>query len=538
MPIRLTDQLLYPNRGTTARALAFGVSRNAKRQAFLTEYLDELYRLCAKYGFDFALLVAQSVNETASWTSSIWQQYGNPAGIGVTGTDTSSGTNYSLVYANGKEAARAHLVHMWAYVRGPITSQAGEIADYIDLDPRYAAVLKGKDVEIGKPLAGSVKTLGDFNINGRWAELNNSQYGDNILKSGQAVWPDLVDQSTAPVTPPEPPEEPVSITFGRVPHPQYQQRIIQNSQAWNDLGARDIKAVVWHRMYGTLWGTDSYFRTDAVDKALTDYGVGVAATDGAANAGVILMWNDPNGRRSPWASGPVNNPIDDGAKFVNLYGRNAVNQHAVSIEISGESGSTALDAKARASIVALTAYYADQYGKRLAAKGKQFDYTTWPYIPSEDNRSFVMWHGEIYDGKRNSCPGAVVQAATDGMFAEIKAILEQYQSGGETVPEPPAPPVYATPQPPASGNSVVNGRYFLAHAQTYTLTKAVTPRIYADPGSDPTGPELPVGLQVTTTHVVSDVGASADLVLVLGETNINDVTIKTGSRIPAGVVFP
>ena len=308
------------------------------------------------------------------------------------------------------------------------------------------------------------------------------------------------------------------LVFGTVPHPSYQDRYISNSTAWNDLGKRGAKCVVWHRMYGTLWGTDGYFRGEASGKALTDYGVGVSATDGANQAGVILRWNDPLGRRAPWASGPVNNPIGDGAKFVNLYGVNAVNRDGVSIEISGNGG-TALDSKARAAVVALTAYWADQYGKVLAAKGKQFDHTTFPLIPSEDNRSFVCYHGEFYDGKRNSCPGPIVEAATNGMLAEVKAILKEYQT---KTAQPEKPPAYAKPQPPAAGDSIVNGRIFLAHAQEYTTLAAVTPRIYADPGSDPTGPDIVKGARVTTTHVVSDVGESADLTAVLAD----------GSRVP------
>jgi len=297
--------------------------------------------------------------------------------------------------------------------------------------------------------------------------------------------------------------------FGRVPHPLYQNRIVTSSRAWDDLGPRTIRAAVWHRMYGTLWGTDSYFRGAAVTKALTDYGVGVAATDGAQQAGALLRWNDPNGRRAPWASGPVNNPTGDAVPFLDRYGVNGINRDAVSIEISG-NGDTALDAKARATVVALTAYYADQYG---------VPWDAFPAVPGED-RSFVMWHGEIYDGKRNSCPGAVVMAATDGMIDEIKVILKRYQAA--SAPVDPADPVYAKPQPPAKGDSIVNGRIFLAHAHTYTTKAAVVPRIYADPGSDPTGPRIPKGTQVTTSHVVSDVGESADLTAVLVD----------GSRIP------
>ena len=320
---------------------------------------------------------------------------------------------------------------------------------------------------------------------------------------------------TTPATPEVPVEEtPVTLTFGRVPHPPYQQRLITNSTAWNDLGKRTIRAVVWHRMYGTLWGTDTYFRNEAAGKALTDYGVGVEATDGTSQAGVILQWNDPNGRRSPWASGPVNNPIDDGAKFVNLYGVNGVNRDAVSIEISGTSGGTALDAKARAAVVALTAYYADQY---------KVPWDSFPAVPGE-NRSFVMWHGEIYDGKRNSCPGPIVVLATDAMIADVQAILKLYQTA-ESAPEP--IPAYAKPQPPAAGNSVVNDRIFLAHDVEYTTKQDVTPRVYADPGSDPTGPVIKKGTKVKTSHVVSDVGESADLTAVLVD----------GSRIPVKEVL-
>jgi hypothetical protein len=251
-----------------------------------------------------------------------------------------------------------------------------------------------------------------------------------------------------PVEVPTTPEEPLAITFGKVPRPAYQNRVIANSQAWADQGQRTIRAAVWHRMYGSLWGTDEYFRGEAIKKALTDYGVGVSATDGAAQAGVILMWNDPLGRRSPHASGPVDNPIGDGAKFIEYW---PINRDAVSIEVSG-SGGTAFDAKARKAVVDLTAYYADQYGKLLASQGKQFDYSNWPYVPHEDNRSFVIWHGEVNGDKRGTCPGAVVESQTASMIAEIGEILKRYQADG-VVAEPPPPP----PPPPPAEPDIVPG---------------------------------------------------------------------------------
>jgi hypothetical protein len=419
MPIKLTDFLAGPNRGTASQALAYAVTQRADRQVFLAEYFTELYRLCAKYQLDASILVAQSANETGKWKSAIWNQYGNPAGIGVTGTDTSTGTNYSLVYKNGKDAARAHVVHMQAYVRGAIPAGT-ELHDYTDLDPRYDAVFQAN-------YDGTITRIADFNVNGRWALLNNPPpYGTRIVNDAQAVWPGLPDQDDPPVYPAEPEEPPMAITFGKVPKPVTQNRLVTNSLAWDDLGKRTIRGVVWHRIYGSLWGTDGYFRGEAVGKALTDYGVGVTATDGAGNDGVGLMWNDPTGRRSPWASGPVQNPVGDGAAFVARYGKNAVNRDLVSIEISGTSGSTALSPKARAWVVAMTAYWADQY---------KVPWDQFPDVPGEE-RSFVCWHGEFYDGKRGTCPGAVVESATPAMIEEAAAVLKKYQTSAAPAPTP------------------------------------------------------------------------------------------------------
>ena len=51
-------------------------------------------------------------------------------------------------------------------------------------------------------------------------------------------------------------------TFGRVPLPSILIRDIPSNinTAWDDLGPRTIRAVVWHRMLGSLGGTDTFFR--------------------------------------------------------------------------------------------------------------------------------------------------------------------------------------------------------------------------------------------------------------------------------------
>ena len=67
----------------------------------------------------------------------------------------------------------------------------------------------------------------------------------------------------------------MAITFGRVPHPAYHNRLITTVEGVgsDNLGLRSVRGVVWHRMLGSLWNTDSYFRDPAVG-ALTDYGIG------------------------------------------------------------------------------------------------------------------------------------------------------------------------------------------------------------------------------------------------------------------------
>jgi hypothetical protein len=218
----------------------------------------------------------------------------------------------------------------------------------------------------------------------------------------------------------------MAITFGRVPHPAYQDRPIVKAEGHgqNDLGQRAVKGVVWHRMIGTLWGTDAYFRFDTTD-ALTDYGIGVEAQDGAANDGVILRWNDPEGRQSGWASGPVNGAYGDGLAFVKKYGINAVNKYQASIEISGKTYDVPLSEKSRQAIAALTAYWADQY---------KIGWDTFP-ISAVDGFSFVRWHQEFCLGTGKVCPGKVVIDETNALIERTRTILKHYQEA-EVTPVP------------------------------------------------------------------------------------------------------
>ena len=66
----------------------------------------------------------------------------------------------------------------------------------------------------------------------------------------------------------------MELIYGNVPHPAYEHLIVENSTAWDDLGERTIVGACVHRMDGSLWGTDGYFRNEGTGAALTDYRIG------------------------------------------------------------------------------------------------------------------------------------------------------------------------------------------------------------------------------------------------------------------------
>lgn len=231
--------------------------------------------------------------------------------------------------------------------------------------------------------------------------------------------PLLGDAPNPPVVPAKPP------AFGNVPYPAVQNRIIPQNTAWDDLGPRANRGVVLHRMIGTLRGTDSYFRGEAAGRALTDYGVGVAGPDNAQDDGAILAWNDPRGRRSPWASGPVSGPYGDGKAFVNKYGSGAVNRDLRSIEISGRRYEDPVTPTAWDAVAKLTAYWADQ--ARIA-------WDRYPIHP-ETGLPFTYWHQEFTLGTGKLCPGQVVMDGTDALNERVRAILRAAQGQADQPPQ-------------------------------------------------------------------------------------------------------
>jgi hypothetical protein len=223
----------------------------------------------------------------------------------------------------------------------------------------------------------------------------------------------------SPFPPPSTPSPPPGrLVFGKVPVPKnFQDRQIPDAQnhAWDNLGQRVLRGIVYHRMLGTLWGTDAYFRQGA--QGLTDWGLD-------HNTGELLRWNDYLGRgkagispnRAPWASGPWSNVPGDGMAFVQKFGVNAINRDLSAIEISGNYDTPLSEAGVEA-IVALSAYLAD------VAK---VPHDTYPIVPST-GLPFTYWHREFTNEK--PCPGDVVVRATPDIIERTAALMKKYQTG-------------------------------------------------------------------------------------------------------------
>lgn len=280
--------------------------------------------------------------------------------------------------------------------------------------------------------------------------------------------------------------EEMGIVFGRVPHPEFEDRQITKPAGvgQDNLGKRTPKSVVWHRMLGSLNGTDNYFRNPTV-KALTDYGVGVAAIDGNSFDGVIYRWNSPYGYQSGWASGRVIAPYGDGLDFVTKYGVDAVNRDQVSIEISGYY-ETGLSEKSRQSIAELTAHFADQ---------NQIPWDVFPIAP-QDGFSFVKWHQEFTGPAEKVCPGQVVIEETNDLIERTRAIMKLYQETGAPTPTK----RYASADVPKflkddNGLNVekINNTPVLPISMVFTVLRETPRRQGATPNELEIGPPLKVG---------------------------------------------
>lgn len=470
---------------------------------FLQEYFDELWRLCQKYGFAFEYLVGQGKNETGAWSknNTNWTRLHNPAGLAITNSQ-----NLSLNYKTGKDAARAHVVHHYVYRYGAVPDNTELIAD-IDLDGHYWEAVNGSNSVSGKPFAGSVRTIDDFNKNGTWALMDRQNtptgslnvYGTRILNDTRAVFGELPDQRPfdPDVETPSTPEEPivaVKIT---------QQMIPKGNR--NRPGDKLNVAPLWITIHDTGnpgAGADAQMHATFVKNGGGESSVSFHGTVDDAEA-IQLLPADEIG----WHAGDgCDNRTTDLGCFQSF---------AIETCVNSDGNWT----KTKANLVDFVA--------AIITGDPRIDYAGRKGQFSVDR---IAQHNK-WSGKH--CPAKIRnEGSWNTIIAAIKAKVAEIE-GGTT----PAEPVYVDPEPMAPGTYVKNDRLFLEVNKDYTTTKATKPYKYADfKPTQQTGPEIPKGTKIKALHVVSDTGATSDLTLVIDALKVGDYQIKPGSRIDGKAV--
>lgn len=166
-----SDPLLGPVRGSVDQILSYAQEFGSQRMPDLEAYLAEVYLLAPLVGLDPAVVVAQSNLETDTWRTGYWREHLNPAGIGIIANGAPSFT-----WANGTDAARGQIVHLYLYAVGVIPA-GHPLEPYKALDPRYQAA-------INAGYAGIARTVGD--LTGRWAVDPN--YGEKLSGRGNDMF--------------------------------------------------------------------------------------------------------------------------------------------------------------------------------------------------------------------------------------------------------------------------------------------------------------------------------------------------------------
>lgn len=434
-----------------AAMIAYAVAHDASRPNDVVAYLTELAGICLVRDFNFRILGPQSYHECfnpnteKAYDSFQFVTHLNPVGLGV----FDDGSTAGIGFANGADAAKAHVAHMHAYVVGNTEIPV----EWQRLDPRFSAVFQAG-------FAGKVKVLGDLG-NGRWATDKN--YATKIAAHANAIFKG---------------SDSVALTFGNVVHPPYRSELIPDheNRAWNDLGQRRAVGVCQHSMVGSLAGTSGWFRRGSASNGLTDYGIG-GSTDGPLD-GVIIMWNDPLGRshdvsytdvqgrarsgrvsanRAGWANGGSDGLEGDGPLFVRTFGVNGINRDLVSIERSdGGNINTSVSDKQMQSMCAVTAYWFDQ---------ADVPYDRFPLNPAYG----AVTHTLHFEFATKDCAFPPVNNRINEIQDRVRAILK----AGQTLTDvgEPVPPV-VPPEPDHDDWHPYSLRGLRSRYSTFPVTQA------------------------------------------------------------------
>jgi hypothetical protein len=304
MAFSVNDPIVRSSRGNVPQAIDYLTTKDSMMD-FTTDYINELYRLCQVTKIDFGFAFAQFCDETDRGSSSVWYVDGNPAGIGI----FPDGSREDMQYKTGKDAARAHMVHLYAYVLGEIP-ESSELHKYLDLDPRYDNVFEAN-------WGGIIKKIGDFG-NGKWA--TNPKYASQIVAHANNAFPNA---STS--TPPK--EE----TGGSMSTPTIIDKYLHVTQdgyagvnrRYPNQNGQNI--IVLHIQEGSSWGSWTWF-----------HNVSASSTIFANRDGTI--WRLVPETDGPWTNGDVSSPTATGRRVINAWGSDP-NLYTLSIETEGFASS-------------------------------------------------------------------------------------------------------------------------------------------------------------------------------------------------------
>jgi hypothetical protein len=338
----ITDMpVVGPHSEKKETVMAYIEAKPMKHKADVRLLAEEYF---AQNVFDGFGLFVQAVHEADAFNSAVWEAQKNHVGLGVT-----DGGNDMIVFKDGRDAARAAMIHHAAYtgITLPDTWKAWK-----PLDPRYQKV-------IDAGFFGKVKKWGDYG-NGLWATDPN--YGQGLRNREAQVR--AFATTTAPPTGGTMPNiidrwlHVAQLGYGAV-----NRRII---------GRRGMtpKIIVLHIQEGYNLGSWQHF-----------HAVSASSTVLIGKTGDI--WRLVPEEDGPWTNGDVNRPSAKGLAIINKYGADP-NVYSLTIETEGFTGEWP---KAQAQL--------DSVVWQIATWQKKYN------IPLEN----VLRHADINSVSRPNCPG-------------------------------------------------------------------------------------------------------------------------------------
>lgn len=411
--MRPSDPIHGPSRGSAAEAKnRVQLTAGVKRMADLIDYIDEVYRLCARGDLpggplDASIVIAQGSHETGKWGAiaqpgipSYWERDLNPAAIGI----WQDGVPSPFTISTGRQAGQLHVYEMLIHLHGDVRHPDLEAIREIDAEHRDKVLSLFATGQFPR-----IRTIDDLNIrwgpNGRecsWA--CDPLYQDKLVAHGRWLWPDLPDVDGP---------QPDVYNWDPIPYPPAVQMIVPKPRnvGYDPVPARQNVGVCRHATAGggDIWGIHHFF-TGIADRnglgRLTDWVVD--------RTGQIGMLNDPRGTRAPWANGGQGRLRGDGPAFVARFGEAAINAVLQSIEHVATTAQGPTEAQFEASA-------------RLQAAIHQEARTPWDQYPYNPRYGCVtdMEHWEFQT--ENDCP-FVLRDSTVRWQNRVRGMLKAKQT--------------------------------------------------------------------------------------------------------------